>query len=117
VADLNLFHDPIGHTLTVWFGAPQSEYVCVETGDGVILMKDRQGWVIGIERINYRGAGNQPVRLAFITVVWRRLKCTPSMNSTPSPSPAISRLTAWSEAMSVPSSWRTTPGLRSKWNS
>jgi len=68
VADLNIFHDPVGHTLTVWFGAPQSGYVCAETGDDVILMKDRQGHVIGFERINYQGAGDQPIRLAFETV-------------------------------------------------
>jgi len=68
MADLNIFHDPVGHTLTVWFGAPQSEYVCEETGDEVILMKDRQGRVIGFERLNYLAPGKHPIRLAFETL-------------------------------------------------
>jgi hypothetical protein len=68
MADLNIFHDPTGRTLTVWFGAPQSEYICEETGDEVILMKDRQGRVIGFERLNYLAPGEQPIRLAFETM-------------------------------------------------
>ena len=68
MADLNIFHDPTGHTLTVWFGAPQSEYVCEETGDEVILMKDKQGHVIGFERINYVPKSALPIRLAFETL-------------------------------------------------
>jgi hypothetical protein len=52
----------------VWFGAPQSEYICEETGDEVILMKDRQGRVIGFERLNYLAPGEQPIRLAFETM-------------------------------------------------
>jgi hypothetical protein len=68
MADLNIIHDPVGHTLTVWFGAPQSEYVCEETGEEVILMKDRQGRVIGFERLNYQAPANGPIQLAFETV-------------------------------------------------
>ena len=68
MADLNIFHDPAGHTLTVWFGSPQSEYVCEETGDEVILMKDRSGQVIGFERLNYRPGTTLPIRLAFETL-------------------------------------------------
>lgn len=68
MADLNIFHDPTGHTLTVWFGAPQSEYVCEETGDEVILMKDRDGRVIGFERLNYRPNTTKPIQLAFETL-------------------------------------------------
>ena len=37
MADLNVYHDVTGRTLTVWFGAPQKEYVCEETGDEVVL--------------------------------------------------------------------------------
>ncbi len=68
MADLNIFHDPTGHTLTVWFGAPQSEYICEETGDEVILMKDREGRVIGFERLNYSPTPGQPLQLAFETL-------------------------------------------------
>lgn len=68
MADLNIFHDPTGHTLTVWFGAPQTEYVCEETGDEVILMKDRSGRVIGFERLNYAPGTKLPIQLAFETL-------------------------------------------------
>ncbi|MCU1267319.1 MAG: hypothetical protein JWM21_3637 [Acidobacteria bacterium] len=50
---LKVFYDRTGNTLTVWFGAPEDEYVCEETGDEVILMKDRQGHVIGFEKLNF----------------------------------------------------------------
>ena len=68
MVDLNIYHDPAGRTLTVWFGAPQSEYICEETGDEVILMKDRAGRVIGFERLNYAPKPGQPLQLAFETL-------------------------------------------------
>jgi hypothetical protein len=37
---VKIFHDQTGNSLTVWFGNPQEEYVCEETGEEVILMKD-----------------------------------------------------------------------------
>ena len=68
MADLNIYHDVTGRTLTVWFGAPQDEYVCEETGDEVVLMKDKAGHVIGFERLNYPGAAAEPVRVLFESV-------------------------------------------------
>jgi hypothetical protein len=44
---LKVFYDQKGSTLTVWFGDPRGEYVCEETGDEVVLMKDKHGRVIG----------------------------------------------------------------------
>ena len=34
---IKVFYDETGNILTVWFGNPQDEYVCEETGDEVIL--------------------------------------------------------------------------------
>jgi hypothetical protein len=68
MADLNVYHDVTGRTLTVWFGAPQDEYVCEETGDEVVLMKDKAGHVIGFERLNYPSAAAEPVRVLFESV-------------------------------------------------
>jgi uncharacterized protein YuzE len=51
--EVKVFYDERAHTLTVWFGRPEDEYVCEETGEEVILMKDRQGRVIGFEKLNY----------------------------------------------------------------
>ena len=68
MAEVNVYYDPAGRTLTVWFGRPQAEYVCEETGEEVVLMKDRKGRVIGFERLNYPGKAAQSVRVAFETI-------------------------------------------------
>lgn len=54
-----VFYDRIGNTLTVWFGDPRNEYVCEETGDEVVLMKDKAGQVIGFEKLNFSGTDFQ----------------------------------------------------------
>jgi uncharacterized protein YuzE len=38
-------------TMDVWFGNPQDEYICEEAGEGVILKKDKDGRVIGVEKL------------------------------------------------------------------
>lgn len=53
MAEVKVYYDRVGNTLTVWFGEPQEEYVCEETGDEVILMKDKAGNVSGFERLNF----------------------------------------------------------------
>ena len=53
MASLKVYYDAEGKTLTVWFGDPSQEYVAEETGDEVILIKDREGHVIGFERLNF----------------------------------------------------------------
>ncbi len=53
MAQAKVFYDRAGNTLTVWFGDPQDEYICEETGDEVILMKDKAGRVIGFEKLNF----------------------------------------------------------------
>lgn len=65
---LQVSYDRTGNTLTVWFGAPRDEYVCEETGDEVVLMKDKAGQVIGFEKLNFSGTDSQGVRVAFEAV-------------------------------------------------
>jgi len=60
MAEVKVLYDEIGNTLTVWFGNPSDEYVCEETGEEVVLMKDKEGRVIGFEKLNY--VAEQPVR-------------------------------------------------------
>ncbi len=48
---VKIYYDRNGSTLTVWFGDPETEYVSEETGDEVILMKDKEGKVIGFEKL------------------------------------------------------------------
>ena len=49
-------YDREGNTLSVWFDDPKKESVCEETDDDVVLVKDREGRVIGFERLNYLSA-------------------------------------------------------------
>lgn len=50
---VRVYYDRTGNTLTVWFDDPAKESVCEEIGDDVVLMKDRRGRVIGLERLNF----------------------------------------------------------------
>jgi uncharacterized protein YuzE len=68
MANIKVFYDRTGNTLTVWFGNPQDEHVCEETGDEVILMKDQAGRVIGFEKLNFSIAESEQVRVAFETL-------------------------------------------------
>jgi uncharacterized protein YuzE len=71
VDKVRIYYDRTGNTLTVWFDDPAKETVCEEIGADVILMKDRHGRVIGLERLNYRtrkqqADANVPVEVQVI---------------------------------------------------
>ncbi|MGC1375190.1 MAG: DUF2283 domain-containing protein [Anaerolineales bacterium] len=68
MAQVKVYYDREGNTLTVWFGNPQDEYVSEETGEEVILMKDKAGQVIGFEKLNFTLQNPADVRIAFETV-------------------------------------------------
>lgn len=53
MVQIKVYYDQIGNTLTVWFGNPQDEYVSEETGEEIVLMKDKTGHVIGFEKLNF----------------------------------------------------------------
>lgn len=65
---VKVYYDETGNTLTVWFGNPQDEYVCEETGDEVISIKDKNGKVIGFEKLNLTNAKSSHLRVAFETI-------------------------------------------------
>jgi len=65
MADVKVFYDQTGNTLTVWFGNPQDEHVCKETDEEVVLMKDRSGRVIGFEKPAFTGRKPERLRIAF----------------------------------------------------
>lgn len=50
---VRLYYDSKGNTLNVWFDDPKKEYACEETGEEVILVKDKKGRVIGFEKLNF----------------------------------------------------------------
>jgi uncharacterized protein YuzE len=65
---IKVFYDKEGNTLTVWFGDPKDEYICEETGEEVILIKDKNGKVIGFEKLNYSMHHEEKIRLSFETI-------------------------------------------------
>ena len=68
MAQVKVFYDQKGSTLTVWFADPQDEYVCEETGDEVVLMKNKSGRVIGFERLNFSLQKSEKIQIAFETI-------------------------------------------------
>jgi hypothetical protein len=62
---VKVYYDRKGSTLTVWFGDPGTEYICEETGDEVILMKDEKDRVIGFEKLQFSIPANGQVRVDF----------------------------------------------------
>lgn len=67
MAEVRVFYDRDGKTLTVWFTERSREYVCEETGDEVVLMKDRDGRVIGFEKLNFSIPQSDSLRVALET--------------------------------------------------
>ena len=51
--EIRVVYDRQSNTLNIWFDDPRKEYVCEETGEEVILVKDRKGQVIGFEKLNF----------------------------------------------------------------
>ena len=65
MAQVKVYYDKEGNTLTVWFGDSQNEYICEETGDEVVLMKNKFGQVIGFEKLNYSLSKREPLNVTF----------------------------------------------------
>lgn len=65
---VKISYDKTGNTLTVWFAEPTNEYVCEETGEEVVLMKDKEGHVIGFEKLNFSHKNPEEVNVLFETL-------------------------------------------------
>jgi len=59
---IKVCYDPHGNTLNVWFDDPKNEQVCEETGDEVVLVKNRHGKVIGFEKLNFLPGKHQAIK-------------------------------------------------------
>lgn len=66
---IKVYYDSHGNTLNVWFDDPKKEHVCEETGEEVILVKDRRGKVIGFERLNFLPGNHKSVRRLPVEVL------------------------------------------------
>lgn len=49
---IKIIFDKESNTLDVWFDDPDKEFICEETGEEIILKKDKDNKVIGFEKIN-----------------------------------------------------------------
>ena len=67
MAEVSVLYDREGRTLTVWFSDRRDEYVCEETGEEVVLMKDSTGRVIGFEKLNFSIPDTDRLRVALET--------------------------------------------------
>ena len=68
MAFLKVYYDAEGKTLTIWFDDPEKECSAKETGEEIVLIKDRNGRVIGFERLNYAFSDDQPLAIEFLRV-------------------------------------------------
>ena len=68
MAEVKVFYDREGQTLTVWFTERSREYVCEETGEEVVLMKDATGRVVGFEKLNFSIPSTDSLRVNVETI-------------------------------------------------
>lgn len=68
MANVMVFYDRAGNTLTAWLGDPQDECFAQEKCDEVVLMQNRDGHVIGFEKFNFSVLAPEHLRFAFETV-------------------------------------------------
>ena len=55
------------NTLDVWFDDAEKEFICEETGEDVILKKDKDNRIIGFEKINLLKNKNMNVPVEVLT--------------------------------------------------
>lgn len=65
MAEVKVYYDPQGKTLTVWFDNPQDEFICEETAEEIVLMKNQAGSVIGFEKLNYVIPADSNLKISF----------------------------------------------------
>lgn len=63
--EIKVYYDRPGASLIIWFDDPQKEAICQEFDEDTVLMKDKDGNVIGIERMNLKAKSDNPMKLAF----------------------------------------------------
>ena len=48
---VRIYYSKDTDTMDIWFGDPEDEYIAEEAGEGFILKKDKEGRIIGIEKL------------------------------------------------------------------
>ncbi|KAF5418570.1 MAG: hypothetical protein C5S49_01565 [Candidatus Methanogaster sp.] len=65
---ISVVFNRLTNTLDVWFDDPGKEWISEETGEEVILKKDRNGRVIGFEKLNVLITTDTPVPVEVLSV-------------------------------------------------
>ena len=69
IKKIRLYYDNQGNTLNVWFDDPKKEHISEETGEEVILNKDKKGKVIGFEKLNYLPSESLPIKTIPVEMI------------------------------------------------
>ena len=64
--NLKIYHDQEAKTLTIWFDDPKKEFLVDEVEEDLSLIKDKDGNIIGIERLNYLGTKLDASKVKFV---------------------------------------------------
>ena len=76
---LKIYYDEEGKTLSVWFDDPRKEFLTEETEEDLSLIKDKDGRVIGFERLNYSLEKPDAVQVELTSNLARALSASRSM--------------------------------------
>jgi uncharacterized protein YuzE len=66
---VRIYYDTKGNTLNVWFDDPGKEHISEETGEEVILAKDKRGKVIGFEKLNFLAHSTKIIKTLPVEVL------------------------------------------------
>ena len=69
MAEIKVYYDQTGRTLTVWFGDPSKEVVAEDIGNDMVVMKSEDGVVLGFEKLNVQFLNPEKVSLAYERVL------------------------------------------------
>jgi hypothetical protein len=65
MAQIKVYYDQVGRTLTVWFGDPSREVVAQDIGDDMVVMRAENGEALGFEKLNVNFLDTERVALEF----------------------------------------------------
>lgn len=69
---VKILYDKTANSLVVWFDDSKKESYATEVGDDTLVMKDKGGTVIGLEKLNYLPSGEKhPAKLPVEVVASR----------------------------------------------
>ena len=65
---ISVVFNRLTNTLDVWFDDPEKECVSEESGEGIILKKNKNGRVIGFEKLTVLADKDAPVPVEVLSI-------------------------------------------------